>query len=65
MARLSRSEVEAMMEGRPGETLEAALGVFEVFASGALADEATNHVEPLRAGNQGFTWFVRAHFRLE
>jgi hypothetical protein len=28
-----------MMEGRPGETLEAALDVFEVFASGALADE--------------------------
>ena len=39
MARLSRSEVEAMMEGRPGETLEAALGVFEVFASGSLTDE--------------------------
>ena len=39
MARLPRSEVEAMMEGRPGETLEAALDVFEVFASGALADE--------------------------
>jgi hypothetical protein len=39
MARLSRSEVEAMMDGRPGDTLEAALEVFEVFASGSLADE--------------------------
>ena len=39
MARLSRAEVEAMMDGRPGDTLEAALQVFEVFASGSLADE--------------------------
>jgi hypothetical protein len=39
MARLARSEVEAMMDGRPGETLEAALEVFEVFASGALSTE--------------------------
>ena len=39
MARLSRAEVEAMMDGRPGDSLEAALDVFEVFASGALADE--------------------------
>lgn len=39
MARLSRSEVEAMMDGRPGDTLEAALEVFEVFASSSLADE--------------------------
>lgn len=28
-----------MMDGRPGDTLEAVLEVFEVFASGALADE--------------------------
>lgn len=28
-----------MMDGRPGDTLEAALGVFEVFASSSLADE--------------------------
>ncbi len=28
-----------MMAERPGETLEAALGVFEVFASGSLTDE--------------------------
>ena len=27
------------MAGRPGETLEAVLGVFEVFASGSLTDE--------------------------
>jgi hypothetical protein len=37
--RLARIDVEAMMDGRPGETLEAALGVFEVFASGSLTDE--------------------------
>lgn len=38
--RLKRVEVERMMEGRPpGSTLEEALGVFEVFASGTLADE--------------------------
>jgi hypothetical protein len=37
--RLARTDVEAMMDGRPGETLEAALGVFEVFASGSLTDE--------------------------
>jgi hypothetical protein len=37
--RLARTDVEALMDGRPGETLEAALGVFEVFASGSLTDE--------------------------
>ena len=38
--RLKRDEVERMMEGRPaGSTLEEALEVFEVFASGTLADE--------------------------
>ena len=40
MARLTLAEVEAMMAARlPGTTLEAALEVFEVFASGTLADE--------------------------
>jgi hypothetical protein len=38
--RLKRDEVERMMAGRPpGSTLEEALDVFEVFASGTLADE--------------------------
>jgi len=38
--RLKRDEVERMMEGRPRDsTLEEALGVFEVFASGTLVDE--------------------------
>ena len=38
--RLARTDVERMMEGRPpGSTLEEALEVFEVFASGTLADE--------------------------
>lgn len=38
--RIKRAEVEQMMEGRtPGTTLEEALEVFEVFASGTLADE--------------------------
>jgi len=38
--RLKRDEVERMMQGRPaGSTLEEALEVFEVFASGTLADE--------------------------
>jgi hypothetical protein len=36
---VSRAEVEALMQARPGETLEAVLDVFEVFASGSLADE--------------------------
>ena len=40
MARLTLAEVDAMMAARlPGTTLEAALEVFEVFASGTLADE--------------------------
>jgi hypothetical protein len=38
--RLKRDAVEQMMATRPpGGTLEEALGVFEVFASGTLADE--------------------------
>jgi hypothetical protein len=38
--RLGVAEVEALMAGKPeGMTLEEALGVFEVFASGALIDE--------------------------
>ena len=38
--RLKREDVERMMEQRPaGSTLEEALEVFEVFASGTLADE--------------------------
>jgi hypothetical protein len=38
--RLGVAEVEALMAGKPeGITLEEALGVFEVFASGALIDE--------------------------
>ena len=38
--RLQRSAVERLMDGRPGgTTLEAALEVFEVFASGSLTDE--------------------------
>jgi hypothetical protein len=40
MARLRLAEVEAMMAAQPpGTSLEAALEVFEVFASGTLADE--------------------------
>jgi len=39
MARLSRAEVERLMTERPESTLEAALDVFEVFASGSLTDE--------------------------
>ena len=39
MARLAVSAVEHLMDERPGETLEAALEVFEVFASGSLTDE--------------------------
>jgi hypothetical protein len=31
--------VEELMAGRPDDTLEVALGVFEVFASGSLSDE--------------------------
>lgn len=37
--RLACTAVEALMEERPGSTLEAALDVFEVFASGSLSDE--------------------------
>jgi hypothetical protein len=37
--RLACSAVEALMAGRPGDTLEAALEVFEVFASGSLTEE--------------------------
>jgi len=36
---MPRAEVEAMMNARPNDTLEAALDVFEVFASGSLNDE--------------------------
>ena len=39
MTRLARSEVEQLMDGRPDSTLEGALEVFEVFASGSLTDE--------------------------
>jgi hypothetical protein len=38
--RLKRADVERMMDTRPpGSTLEEALDVFEVFASGTLDDE--------------------------
>jgi hypothetical protein len=38
--RLAVAEVEALMAGKPaGTTLEEALGVFEVFASGSLTNE--------------------------
>src|SRR2546427_6920848 len=39
MPRLSRTEVERVMEASGGGTLESALDVFEVFASGSLTDE--------------------------
>ena len=39
MTRMARAEVERLMEGRPDSTLEGALEVFEVFASGSLTDE--------------------------
>ena len=39
MTRLPRAAVEEMMDTRPETTLEAALEVFEVFASGSLTDE--------------------------
>jgi hypothetical protein len=39
MTRLARTAVEAMMRESPDRTLEAALEVFEVFASGSLTDE--------------------------
>lgn len=38
--RLAVADVEAMMAAKPeGTTLESALEVFEVFASGSLTDE--------------------------
>jgi hypothetical protein len=39
MARLPVSAVEKLMTEKPDATLEAALEVFEVFASGSLSDE--------------------------
>lgn len=39
MPRIPLPEVERLMADRPGSTLEAVLDVFEVFASGSLADE--------------------------
>jgi hypothetical protein len=39
MPRLSRTDVELLMDTSPGGTLESALDVFEVFASGSLTDE--------------------------
>jgi hypothetical protein len=37
--RLPLATVEDLMRREPGATLEAALDVFEVFASGSLTDE--------------------------
>ena len=37
--RLGRTAVEALMDGRDDGSLEGALEVFEVFASGSLTDE--------------------------
>jgi hypothetical protein len=39
MTRLARAAVDALMAQRPDSTLESALEVFEVFASGSLSDE--------------------------
>jgi hypothetical protein len=39
MTRLACAAVEQLMNQRPDATLEAALEVFEVFASGSLTDE--------------------------
>lgn len=39
MTRLARTAVEALMNERPDGSLEGALEVFEVFASGSLTDE--------------------------
>ena len=36
---LARAAVEALMDGRDDVSLEGALEVFEVFASGSLTDE--------------------------
>ena len=38
MTRLARTDVEALMQERPDTTLEGALEVFEVFASGSLTE---------------------------
>jgi hypothetical protein len=38
MRRIPAAEIDRMMDGR-ADTLEAALEVFEVFASGSLTDE--------------------------
>lgn len=37
--RMACTAVEALMQQRPDSSLEAALDVFEVFASGSLSDE--------------------------
>ena len=39
MPRLPREDVERLMESFPDGTLEKALEVFEVFASGSLTEE--------------------------
>jgi hypothetical protein len=39
MTRLARTAVEALVEARQDGSLESALDVFEVFASGSLTDE--------------------------
>jgi hypothetical protein len=39
MTRLARKAVETLVEGRQDGSLEGALEVFEVFASGSLTDE--------------------------
>jgi hypothetical protein len=39
MARVPIAAVEQLMRDKPDATLEAALEVFEVFASGSLSDE--------------------------
>ena len=39
MKRLPLTSVDALMREHPDATLEAALEVFEVFASGSLSDE--------------------------
>jgi len=39
MPRLARASVEQLMAEQPGRTLEEALDVHEVFASGSLSDE--------------------------
>ena len=39
MPRLLRADVERLMDASPETTLEAALEVFEVFASGSLTNE--------------------------